>query len=120
MSREMNNVISKMVKYDFVLGVIFVLILSLFFNIKVALIFFLGLMISLINTIANGLIIEYSFKKDKRMLLALSYLSRIAIIILIALPFLNNLIQLLAYILGYVSHLLFVVFYWIKKEKGSD
>ena len=117
MSREMNNVISKMVKYDLISGFIFVLILSLFFNLKVALIFFLGLMVSLINTIANGLIIEYSFKNNKRTLLALSYLVRISIIILIALPFLNNLIQLLAYIFGYVSHFIFVVFYWMKKRE---
>lgn len=120
MSREMNNIISKMIKYDLLAGFIFVLILSLFFNIKVALIFFLGLMVSLINTIANGLIIEHSFKKDKSTLLAISYFIRIAIIILIALPFLNNLIQLLSYILGYVSHFVFVVFYWMKKGKGSD
>ena len=120
MSREMNNIISKMIKYDLIAGFIFVLILSPVFNIKVALIFFLGLIVSLINTIANGLIIEYSFKNDKSILLAISYFIRIAIIILIALPFLNNLIQLLSYILGYVSHFVFVVFYWMKKGKGSD
>lgn len=120
MSREMNNIISKMIKYDLIAGFIFVLILSPVFNIKVALIFFLGLIVSLINTIANGLIIEYSFKNDKSTLLAISYFIRIAIIILIALPFLNNLIQLLSYILGYVSHFVFVVFYWMKKGKGSD
>ena len=116
----MNNIISKMIKYDLIAGFIFVLILSLFFNLKVASIFFLGLIVSLINTIANGLIIEYSFKNDKKALLAISYLFRITIIILIALPFLNNLIQLLSYISGYLSHFVFVVFYWMKKGKGSD
>ena len=120
MSREMNNVISKMIKYDLIAGVIFVLILSLVFNLKVAFIFSIGLIVSLINTIANGLIIEYSLKNDKQALLAISYLLRIAIIILIALPFLNDLIQLLSYISGYLSHFVLVVFYWIKKGKGSD
>ena len=120
MSREMNKIISKMIKYDLIAGFIFVLILSIFFNLKVALIFFLGLIVSLINTIANGLIIEYALKNEKNMLLAISYLVRIFIIILIALPFFYNLIQLLSYILGYVSHFVFVVFYWMKKGKGSD
>ncbi|MDU5106615.1 MULTISPECIES: ATP synthase subunit I [unclassified Clostridium] len=120
MSREMKNTISNMIKYDLIAGFIFVLILSLFFNLKVALIFFLGLMISLINTSVNGLVIEYSLLKDKKILLPLSYVFRIIAIILIALPFLNNLIQLLSYISGYLTHFLLVVIYWLKKEKGSD
>lgn len=41
MSREMKDIISKMIKYDLVAGFIFVLVLSFFFNLKVALIFFL-------------------------------------------------------------------------------
>ena len=117
MSREMKNTISNMIKYDLIAGFIFVLILSLFFNLKVALIFFLGLMI---NTSVNGLVIEYSLLKDKKILLPLSYVFRIIAIILIALPFLNNLIQLLSYISGYLTHFLLVVIYWLKKEKGSD
>ena len=120
MSREMKNTISNMIKYDLIAGFIFVLILSLFFNLKVALIFFLGLMISLINTSVNGLVIEYSLLKDKKILLPLSYVFRIIAIILIAVPFLNNLIQLLSYISGYLTHFLLVVIYWLKKEKGSD
>lgn len=120
MSREMNNIISKMIKYDLIAGFIFVLILSLIFNLKVALIFLLGLIVSLINTTVNGLIIEYSLLKDKKLLLPLSYIFRIIIIILIALPFLNDLIQLLSYISGYLAHFVCVVFYWVKRGKGSD
>ncbi len=120
MSREMKNTIFNMMKYDLIAGFIFVLILSLVFNLKVALIFFLGLMISLINTSINGLVIEYSLLKDKKILLPLSYVFRIIAIILIALPFLNNLIQLLFYISGYLTHFLLVVIYWLRKEKGSD
>lgn len=120
MSREMNKIIIKMIKYDLIAGFIFVLILSLLFNLKMALIFFLGLMISLINTTINGLVIEYSLLKDKKILLPLSYIFRIIVIILIALPFLNNLIQLLLYISGYLTHFLFIVIYWVKNGKGSD
>ena len=120
MSREMKDIISNMMKYDLIAGFIFVLILSLIFDLKVALIFFLGLMISLINTTINGLVIEYSLLRDKKILLPLSYIFRIIAIILIALPFLNNLIQLLSYISGYLAHFLFIIIYWLKKEKGSD
>ena len=120
MSREMNKLIFKLVKYDLIAGFIFVLIVSLLINLKVALIFLLGFMISLLNTIASGLILEYSLSNNKKTLLAFSYIIRIATIIIIALPFLNNLIQLMAYLIGYLSHFIFIVFYSIRTGKGSD
>ncbi|MBE6054178.1 MAG: hypothetical protein E7212_09745 [Clostridium sartagoforme] len=120
MSREMKRAISSMIKYDVIAGFICVLILSLLFNLKVALIFLLGLIVSLINTVANGLIIEYSLSKNEKILLLLSYIIRAFIIILIAVPFLNNIIQLLSYISGYFAHFLFIVIYWVKNGKGSD
>ncbi|MBQ6819935.1 MAG: ATP synthase subunit I [Clostridium sp.] len=120
MSREMKKAILKMIKYDLIAGFIFVLVLSLVFNLKVACIFLLGLIVSLINTISNGLIIEYSLLKNKGMFLAVGYIIRIILIILIATPFLSNVIQLLSYILGYLTHFLFIVIYWVKNGKGSD
>ena len=48
MSREMKTVVLNMIKYDLIAGLIFVLALSFIFNIKVALIFFVGLIVSLI------------------------------------------------------------------------
>ena len=45
MSREMKRVICNMAKYDFIASFIFVLILSLIFNLKIAFIFLLGLMV---------------------------------------------------------------------------
>ena len=120
MSREMKRVICNMAKYDFVASFIFVLILSLFFNLKIAFIFLLGLMVSLINTSANGVIIEYAILKNKKIFLLLSYIFRIILIILIALPFMSDFIQIISYISGYICHLMIVVIYWVRNEKGSD
>ena len=120
MSGEMKKVIFNMIKYDFILCFIFVLILSLILNLKVALIFLLGLMVSLVNTIINGLVIEYSLIKNKKVLLVISYIVRILIIVLIAVPFMREFIDILSYISGYISHLLFLLIYWVKNEKGSD
>jgi len=120
MSREMKRVISSMVKYDFIAGFIFVLILSLIFNLKIAFIFLLGLIVSLINTSANGVIIEYAILKNKKIFLLLSYIFRIILIILIALPFIGDFIQIISYISGYICHLILVVIYWLRNEKGSD
>ena len=68
----------------------------------------------------NGLIIEYSLLRDNKILLLVSYITRIVIIILIAVPFLNDLLELLLYISGYLVHLLFIVIDWVKNGKGSD
>ncbi|EOR21314.1 hypothetical protein A500_13780 [Clostridium sartagoforme AAU1] len=120
MSREMNKMVSKLIKYDLMIVFIFALILSILIDLKVALIFALGIVIALLNTIASGLILEYSLKNDKKTILILSYIIRILIIIIIALPFLNNLIQLITYLIGYILHFAVIIFYWIKTGKGSD
>lgn len=109
MSREMNNLIRKMIKYDLIGGFISVLIISSIFNIKGALIFFLGLIVSLINAIVSGFILENSLQKGKGLLLPLSFLVRIGIILLIAFPFYSEFEEILFYILGYISHFLFLL-----------
>ena len=90
--------------------------MSVVLPVAIAIILFLALL----NTIASGLILEYSLKNDKKTILILSYIIRILIIIIIALPFLNNLIQLITYLIGYILHFAVIIFYWIKTGKGSD
>lgn len=116
----MNKLILNMVKYDLVIGFAFLLILATFINLKMASIFFLGLIVSLLNAIISGGVLEYSLSRSKNILLFFSYIIRILLIIIISLPFLNNLIQLIAYLAGYLLHFVIVVFYWIMAEKGSD
>ena len=54
------------------------------------------------------------------MLFPISGLIRILIIVGIAVPFMGKLINLIAYITGYISHFVFLTIYWVKSEKGSD
>jgi ATP synthase protein I len=109
MSKEMNNLLRKMIKYDLIGGFISALIILLEFNIKLSLIFSLGLIVSLINAIVSGFILERSLKKGKSLLLSLSFFVRIGIILLVAFPFYNDFKEILSYISGYISHFLFLL-----------
>lgn len=120
MSREMNKLISGMIKYDFYGGFIFALIVSLSINLQIASIFLMGVLVALINFSASGILLEYSVMRNKRLLLIISYLVRITAIVCLALPFMYNLQKLIAYIIGYIMHFLFLTVYWLKNEKGSD
>lgn len=120
MSREMNNLIKKMIKYDLIGGFISVLIILLVFKLKYSLIFSLGLIVALINAIISGIVIERLLIKGKGALYALSFIIKIGIILIIAFPFYNDFKEILSYILGYISHFLFLVISAFDKKWKED
>lgn len=117
MSKEMYSMFKTMIKYDLIGGLLVFVILYSFIKIEVLLVLFLGLIVSLINNLVNGIILEYSLKKQKPLILSLNYFIRISVILIIAIPFIENQNKILAYILGYTSHFGFLFIYWIKKWK---
>lgn len=117
MSKEMNSIFKIMIKYDLVGGIILSGILYWFMDLEILTIFLLGLLISLINSLANGFILEYSLSNKKNVILLLSYFIRIILIITISIPFIKDQDKIIAYILGYTSHFGFLSIYWLKKWK---
>lgn len=117
MSKEMNSIFKIMIKYDLVGGIILSIILYYFIDLEIIIIFLLGLLVSLINSLANGLILEYSLNNKKNVILLLSYFIRIILIITIAIPFIKYQDKIIAYILGYTAHFGFLSIYWLKKWK---
>ncbi|GAB6169221.1 hypothetical protein JCM1393_16810 [Clostridium carnis] len=120
MSREMKRLLSNVIRYDLCGGFIFALIVSLLVNLQIASIFFMGVLVALINFFISGKILEYSLVRNKRLLIIISYFIRITVIVCLALPFMYNLEKLIAYVAGYIFHFIFLTFYWLKNEKGSD
>ena len=117
MSKEMNKTFKIMIKYDLIGGIIITIILWCLINYKIAFIFLLGLLVSLLNGIISGIILEYSLTKNKSIILSLSYFLRISLILIVSLPFIKNLNTIISYILGYTSHFGFLLIYWIKNWK---
>lgn len=117
MSKEMNSIFKIMIKYDLVGGIISSGILCYFLELEILAIFLLGLLVSLINSLANGLILEYSLNNKKNVILLLSYFIRIILIITISIPFIKDQDKIIAYVLGYTAHFGFLFIYWFKKWK---
>lgn len=117
MSKEMNSIFKVMIKYDLIGGIVLAAILYSFIDFKILLILLLGLLVSLINSLANGFLLEYSLNNKKNIILLLSYFLRIIIIIIISIPFIKDQNKIMAYILGYTSHFGFLFIYWIKRWK---
>lgn len=117
MSKEMNSIFKIMIKYDLVGGIILSIILYYFIDLEIIIIFLLGLLVSLINSLANGSILEYSLNNKKNVILLVSYFIRITLIITIAIPFIKYQNKIIAYILGYTAHFGFLSIYWLKKWK---
>ena len=114
MSKEMNSIFKIMIKYDLVGGIISSGILCYFLELEILAIFLLGLLVSLINSLANGLILEYSLNNKKNVILLLSYFIRIILIITISIPFIKDQDKIIAYVLGYTAHIL------VKKMEGGN
>jgi len=121
MSKEVNKFLNKMIKYDLYGGIILSLVLSITVNTKFSIIYFIGIIISLVNFFISGKTIKNRLNRKKGgMLFSMSYIVRMLIVVGIAIPFMSQLINLIAYVTGYLSHFVFITFYWIKSQKGSD
>lgn len=103
MSKEMNNIHYKNIKYDLLCGLFLSLIIVIFYSLIPALIFMLGVVISLINFRLN----EYFTEKwllNNGPLLALVSIIRIAIVVAIVIPFVKNIPFVVAYLAGFITH----------------
>lgn len=121
MSKEVNKFLNGMIKYDLYGGIILSLILSILITTKFSIIYFVGIMVSLVNFLVSGKIIKNKLiEKKGGLLFQISYIIRILIVVGLAVPFMNQLINLIAYITGYLSHFVILIIYWVKSQKGSD
>ena len=120
LSKEMKRLIKGMFKYDLIVGFSFSIIISVFLTLKIGVIFFLGILVALINFSTSGIILEIWLLKNKKISIVLSYFLRICIVLFIAMFFINNLNTILAYIIGYIFHFVLLTIYWINERKGSD
>lgn len=116
----MKRLIKGMFKYDLIVGFSFSIIISVFLTLKIGVIFFLGILVALINFSTSGIILEIWLLKNKKISIVLSYFLRICIVLFIAMFFINNLNTILAYIIGYIFHFVLLTIYWINEGKGSD
>ena len=123
MTEEVRNLLNNVAKYDILTGTIIAMILIIFREVFLSFTFFLGLLISLLNFIAASILIDRALNgtdERKKKLLPLTYMTRIAIVVLIALLFSNRLSNILAFLVGFITHYVVLTFTTIKIQKGSE
>ncbi|MGL5351720.1 MAG: ATP synthase subunit I [Clostridium sp.] len=121
MSKEVNKFLNEMIKYDLYAGIIISLILSITVTTKFSVIYFIGIIVSMVNFFVSGKITKNRLEKKRGgMLFSVSYLVRLIIVVVVAIPFMDELLNLIAYLVGFLSHFVVLTIYWIKSQKGSD
>ncbi|AOR22600.1 hypothetical protein [Clostridium taeniosporum] len=124
MNEEPIKLLKEMIKLDLRGGLLVALTISILFSFKDASIYFIGIIVSLINFMAN-VYITISFlgngnkNKKTNKYIKMSMPLKIGIVILIALPFMRNIRYISYFMCGFISHYVFFIFNCIKREKGS-
>jgi len=116
---DFKSMFKKIVLYDFFISLIFTAVI--YFTAKsYALFFLLGLIIALTNFYVNGVILEYSLdnKKTKsKWLMVVGFLIRVVLVSVIGFIIgRNNMFNIIAYIFGYSSQFISLVYYGISNR----
>ena len=122
MPKDLKNIIKSVANNNLISGIVVFLILVLLKQYNIGLIILIGLIVSMLNFIVSAIITSMylsKLKKNKAILIPLSYLIRIVIIVAIAVVFSNRIENLLAFLLGFIIHYVILGITTIKVQKGS-
>lgn len=117
MSKEMNNILSKVTKYDMISGLFLSLIIGIFLSLAPAMIFLLGVMLSMSNFLLNAYFTD-RWLLSKGLNLTIISIVRILLVVSIVIPFANNPQLVVAYLVGFSSHYAVLIYCGITM-KGS-
>lgn len=120
MCKEMNEFRKKIINYDLLVGLFMSLLIGLILTFKCAIIYYIGLVIAVINFKASSYLIERFSMTSKSFLIILGSFIRIVTIVLVAVPFISKLEWISSYLFGFTSHFIFMMIYCMVKKKGSD
>ncbi|MBM6860032.1 hypothetical protein H9X78_05920 [Clostridium saudiense] len=122
MSVEMKQMISSIIKYGSIFGISIFIIMLIIGEDKLAIIFSLGLAIAILNFILNGIILEKSISSKSKLMqiiFPLSYIARISIIVIVALPFIYDLKMISTYMIGFITYFPILILSWNLSKGGS-
>lgn len=119
MEQSLKNLLIKNSKFTGSIVGIVTIILIKTFGLKIASIYVLGAILGILTSLTNGVIME-KYLMSKPLIINIGYVLRILLIIVIAIPFSKELITFLAYLGGFITHHICLIFYWIFIRKGSD
>ncbi|MBZ9685063.1 ATP synthase subunit I [Clostridium estertheticum] len=118
MDSDFKNMFKKIVMYDFFISLIFTAVI--YFTAKsYALFFLLGLIIALMNFYVNGITVEYSLNKNTKntWIIIAGFFIRVFFVSIIGFIIgIHNMFNIIAYIFGYSSQFISLLYYGINNK----
>lgn len=116
MSKDMNKLWLRITKYSIWVGLFIFLFIGLLISKEVAMAYFFGVLVALINSIIRVKTIT-RWLGSKKILMSFTSVLRIAIVSLCVIIFISNFVLVIAYILGFITHQIVMIYCTIKYER---
>lgn len=123
MSKEMNKLLKDTMKFDLATGLLISLLMVLLSSFTNAIIYFVGICVSLCNFIGSGYvitkIISTTTNTKSGIISFLITFLRLGLVIICAVPFIYDVKKIAFYMFGFISHYLVLISYGLISRKGS-
>lgn len=122
MSKEMNKLLKEIVKFDMGSGILISLLIVLLSDFTSAIIYIVGICVSLCNFIGNGYVISRLTSSTKNKSAIISFFVtflRLGLVLVCAVPFASDVKKIAFYVAGFISHYLVLISYCLISRKGS-
>lgn len=122
MSKEMNKLLKDTTKFDLTTGLLISLLIVLLSSFTNAIIYFVGICVSLCNFIGSGYVITKLISTTKNKSGIISFLItflRLGLVLVCAVPFIYDVKKIAFYMFGFISHYLVLISYGLISRKGS-
>lgn len=122
MSKEMNKLLKDTMKFDLATGLLISLLIVLLSSFTNAIIYFVGICVSLCNFIGSGYVITKLISTTKNKSGIISFLItflRLGLVLICAVPFIYDVKKIAFYMFGFISHYLVLISYGLISRKGS-
>ena len=123
MSKEMNKLLKDTTKFDLTTGLLISLLIIVLSSFTNAIIYFVGICVSLCNFIGSGYvitkIISTTTNTKSGIISFLITFLRLGLVIICAVPFIYDVKKIAFYMFGFISHYLVLISYGLISRKGS-
>ena len=122
MSKEMNKLLKEIMKCDLATGLLMSLLIVLLSSFTNAIIYFVGICVSLCNFIGSGYVITkltcITNNKSGILSFLITFL-RLGLVLICTIPFIGEVKKITFYMFGFISHYLIIISYSLISRKGS-
>lgn len=105
MSKEMNKLQKRITKYNIICGLFMSLIIGLIFNLQIAVIFFIGMLVGLIGYISRAIVVKKWIGRGTFQILITTFI-RICLIVALIFPIIYDFKLVISYLVGFMMNFL--------------